>query len=114
MNTFRNKVKEVTGAAKLEAYQTHYNMAICSAAAVEESERPCYMLYVALSHLAQVPELNIVLGLYDNLLFSTNQQYDKRIVDFIQTKLGELEKLINGIIVERVEKRIGYTPTCFV
>lgn len=106
MKTFRNKLKAITGQSKIEEYRTRYQLALAGVESITaNNEKPCYSLYVALSHLAEIPELGVTLGLYDNLLYSIDQKIDYDILQMAKGKVRELEELLRTMEVAHFEQR---------
>ncbi len=52
-------------------------------------------IYSALSHLAMIPELEIDMAYYDNLMFVDNALVSPGVFYFAQSKLIELGELLN-------------------
>lgn len=58
-------------------------------------------LYNALSHLAEVPECEINIALYDDLIYQYNLEFNKDACILVKEKLKFLEQFIAKLIFEK-------------
>ena len=84
---------------RIEFYKLKRNMASINLDAITDSNhRYNTYLYNALSHLAQVPELQINIMKYDGICVSTND-VDESVLAFARNKLSELDNVISTCIL---------------
>lgn len=83
---------------KLEFYKVKYNLALCCLnQAKEHPEVGNVSLYTALSHLVQVPELEINMTVYEHLQFDSSEQLNSDALCYVELKLNRLHDLLSEL-----------------
>lgn len=98
MTNFTKKLRAGSKQEKLEFRRIKYNLAWCcynNAQTTKEVGNVC--LYDALSHMVQVPELQINLTIYDHLQFNTSAVYDEGAAEYVRLKLAQLEEMLKEV-----------------
>lgn len=85
---------------ELEQYKTAQALAT---AAIEHAkintDTPLYSLYVALTHIASIPEMEVSLPHYDALLYTECHEIPKDILDEVEELMQKLELVIAKKVV---------------
>lgn len=83
---------------KLHDYKVHQILAAsCIDHIKKDGSCSNKCIYDALSHLSQVPVLEINLNAYDRLIYQCNLPFDKDSYLLCKNKLAELEELISSM-----------------
>lgn len=94
MRLFTKMLRDGSTHQKLSEYQLRYALADACLAHFDQEEAGGRDIYSALSHLAVVPELQINMAHYDNLLFVDNGLLNPNVYYMAVSKLHELKALI--------------------
>ena len=106
MKLFTKMLRDGSEGQKLSEYKLRYALAdACLTHFGQEEEAGGRDIYSALSHLARVPELQINMAHYDNLLFVDNGLLNPNVYYVALSKLRELNAIILslGVNYERNE-----------
>lgn len=96
MTNFTKMLKEGTPDQLRSARELRYKLAdVCMANYETDTEQKGRSIYSALSHLALIPELEINMAHYDNLMFVDNALLQPEVAYYVRAKMRELEDLIN-------------------
>ena len=95
MFEFSDAMFEGTAIAKYKFMKLKYTLAeTCYQAALHNASSGNVDLYNALSHLAQVPELNVNMVIYDGLQYNSSAKLDRYAIDYVESLLKQLEDLL--------------------
>lgn len=98
---FRRLLEKDTPWYKCKTYKLKHNLASIALKESGTSEKPNECLFICLSHLAEVPELQVNINMYDNFqLYPKCFEFDKETFLLCREKVKELDELISKIIVE--------------
>ncbi len=98
MVTFSDRLKSGTTAEQYEQLKLRYNLATaCIENFKDDTEHRGRAIYSALSHLSEVPELEINMAHYDNLLFVNGDILKPEVFYFAESKLKELQELMEEL-----------------
>lgn len=95
---FIQKIRKGTKYEKVERYRVIYNLSnCCYDNALKNPTVGNVSLYDALSHLVQVPELNINMVIYDHLQFNTKAELDDKAAAYVKSQLDYLKCIIDNM-----------------
>ena len=95
---FYKKLKAGTKQEKYDVYKIKYNLAaICYEDAMKHPDVGNVSLYNALAHLAQVPELEISMTLYDHLQFNMHAELDTAAAEYVKLQIDHLNHIIYNL-----------------
>lgn len=92
---FDEMLKEYTGQKQLEVMQMRRNLVSACLEVLNDSEQPNNVLFSAISHLAEIPELDINIKYYEYLTQGMFiNRIDLDVLKVVKTKLHDLDILI--------------------
>lgn len=98
MTGFIKSLRRGTKQEALEIRRVKHALAeCCYREALNHPEVGNVCLYDALSHMVQVPELQINLTIYDHLQFNTSAVYDEGAAEYVRLKLAQLEEMLKEV-----------------
>lgn len=100
MTLFTQMLRDGSTDQRLSDYKLRYALADACLAHFDQEEAGGRDIYSALSHLAMVPELQINMAHYDNLLFVDNGLLNPNVYYVAVGKLHELNALILSLGVD--------------
>lgn len=96
MKRFTDMLTAGSPEAKRKEMKLRYDLASACLAEFPTSESPGHALYSAFSHLSMIPELEINIAQFDNIMFATTDVIDRSLYTQALAKLKELEDLLNA------------------
>lgn len=94
MKTFKQLLREGTFEETREQWQIAYRLADASLTNYAECNGGGRAIYAALSQLSKVPELEINMAHFDNLMFIDNALINPEVYYYALAKLKELDELM--------------------
>lgn len=94
MQKFETMLKENSPGYERSVKEMRYKLASACLEEFKTTHNPGRAVYSALSHLAEIPELEINMAHYDSIMFASSGDVCRSIYYSAKAKLCELEELL--------------------